>query len=105
MPGRAGTGGKPERARHPELTIYLEVEPDVAARRRAQAGRDDELFDAIETQRRVAEGYRATIDLLGDSERIEVVDGELPVDQVASRIAELVKETCASAPNPAASKT
>lgn len=93
-----------QRARKPELTIYLEVDPEVAARRRADAGRDDELFDAIETQRRVAAGYRETIEMLGDSERIATVDGELPVEQVASRIAQLVKETCDLQPNPAASK-
>lgn len=93
------------RARTPDLTIYLEVDPDVAAARRADAGRDSELFDAIETQRRVAAGYRASFELLGETERIEVVDGTRAVDEVANRIAELVTETCSLSPNPAASKT
>ena len=92
------------RARTPDLTIYLDVDPELAATRRADAGRPDELFDAIETQRRVAAGYRATIDLLRQSERIEVVDGAAPVEPVANRIAGLVEETCASAANPAASR-
>lgn len=82
------------RARTPELTILLEVSAEVAAHRRASDRRPDELFDALETQRKVAGGYRAVVELLSGSERIEVIDGELPADAVADRIAALVRETC-----------
>jgi dTMP kinase len=75
-----------ERARRPDLTLLLEVPVDVAAARRAADGRPDELFDRIETQRRVAEGYRRVVAVLGGHERIEVLDGTRPLDAVAAEI-------------------
>ena len=78
------------RARPPDLTIFVEVAPEVAARRRALANREDELFDALETQRRVAVGYRQAIALLGDREPIVTIDGERSVADIATHIFELV---------------
>ena len=85
------------KARRPDLTLLLEVPADVAAARRAAAGRPDELFDHIETQRRVAEGYRRVVQLLGAHERIEVVDGTRPLDAVAEEVLERVLAVCAIA--------
>jgi dTMP kinase len=73
-------------ARRPDLTLLLEVPVDVAAARRAADGRPDELFDRLETQRRVAEGYRRVVAELGGRERIEVLDGTKPLDVVAAEI-------------------
>src|SRR5689334_15406985 len=71
------------RARRPELTIFLEVRPEVAAQRRVAAGRVQELFEDVRMQEEVAAGYRATItELRAQGERIEVVDGEAPPDDV-----------------------
>lgn len=79
------------RARRPELTIFLQVRPEVAAARRAAAKRTEELFEAIEMQRAVEAGYKATISELGAAgERIETLDGELPEDQVFALILALV---------------
>jgi dTMP kinase len=79
------------RARRPELTIFLQVRPEVAAARRAAAKRSEELFEAIEMQRAVEAGYRATISELGAAgERIEILDGELSEDQVFALIVALV---------------
>jgi dTMP kinase len=75
-----------ERARRPDLTLLLEVPVDVAAARRAADGRPDELFDRLETQRRVAEGYRRVVAALGGTERIDVLDGTQPLDTVAAEI-------------------
>lgn len=74
------------RARRPDLTLLLEVPVDVAAARRAADGRPDELFDRLETQRRVAEGYRRVVAALGGEERIAVLDGTQPLDTVAGEI-------------------
>jgi dTMP kinase len=79
------------RALRPELTIFLRVRPEVAAQRRGARGEPEELFEAIEMQREVDEGYRATIaELVASGERIEVLDGELPPDQVFAQILALV---------------
>ena len=79
------------RARRPDLTIFLEVRPEIAAQRRVAAGRVEELFEDLRMQQEVAAGYRATItELAALGERIEVLDGELPADAVFQQIAGLV---------------
>jgi dTMP kinase len=67
------------RVRRPDLTLLLALPAQVAAARRAAAGRPDELFDALTTQERVARGYLRVVVELGQHERIEVLDGTLPV--------------------------
>lgn len=79
------------RARRPDLTIFLEVRPEVAAARRAIRGGPQELFEHLQMQQEVAAGYRATIaELVASGERIEIVDGEQSPDQVFAAIVELV---------------
>lgn len=75
------------RARRPDLTIFLQVRPEIAAQRRVAAGRVQELFDDLQMQQDVDAGYRATItELTALGERIEIVDGELPPDAVFQQI-------------------
>jgi dTMP kinase len=79
------------RARRPDLTIFLEVRPHVAAQRRHAAGRVQELFEDLRMQEEVAAGYQATIaELRAQGERIEILDGEASEDTVAAAIARLV---------------
>lgn len=79
------------RARKPELTIFLQVRPEVAAKRRAEARRKEELFEDIQMQLEVDAGYKATIaDLQALGERIEIIDGEQTPDQVFAAILRLV---------------
>ena len=80
------------RARAPELTIFVDVRPAVAAERRRKANRNEELFDAIETQTRVAIGYRKAIDWLKDHEHIVTIDGERPFQEVQAEVLRLVRE-------------
>ncbi len=79
------------RARKPDLTIFLEVRPEVAAKRRAAAGRVQELFEDLRMQEEVAAGYKATIaELTAQGERIETIDGEAAPDVVFAKICKLV---------------
>ena len=79
------------RARKPDLTIFLQVRPEVAAQRRAAARRKEELFEDLRMQQEVDAGYRATIEeLRAQGERIEIVDGEQSEDQVFTAILKLV---------------
>jgi dTMP kinase len=79
------------RARRPDLTVFLEVRPEVAAQRRVAAGRVEELFEDLKMQIEVDAGYRATnAELRALGERIEVLDGEQPMDTVTAQIAALV---------------
>ena len=78
------------RARRPDLTIFLEVRPEVAAQRRAAAGRVQELFEDLRMQEEVAAGYLATIaELAAQGERIETIDGEASPDAVFAAIVKL----------------
>jgi len=85
------------RARRPDLTIVLEVPPEMAAERRVADRRNEEIFDALETQRRVAQTYRQVVDRLQDREWIVVLDGMLGIDEVAAEVHRLAQETCAGA--------
>lgn len=79
------------RAKRPDLTIFLQVRPEVAAARRVAAGRVQELFEDLRMQEEVAAGYKATIsELAAQGERIEVIDGEASQDTVFAAIAALV---------------
>lgn len=79
------------RARRPDLTLFLKVRPEVAAQRRVAAGRVQELFEDIRMQEEVAAGYDATIkDLKANGERIETIDGEMPMESVFAEILRLV---------------
>jgi dTMP kinase len=78
------------RARRPDLTLFLQVRPEIAAQRRVAAGRVQELFDDLQMQEEVAAGYEATIaELTSQGERIEIVDGEAPPDEVFAEVARL----------------
>ncbi len=79
------------RARRPDLTIFLQVRPEVAAARRVAAGRVQELFEDLRMQEEVAAGYKATnSELSAQGERIETIDGEASQDAVFAAIAKLV---------------
>jgi dTMP kinase len=73
--------------RVPDITVFLDVRPETGQQRRASAGRNQEFFHALEIQREVVAGYRATIaELAAEGERIEVIDGEQPEDVVFASI-------------------
>ena len=58
------------RARRPDLTMFLQVRPEVAAQRRVAAGRVQELFEDLQMQQEVDAGYKATIaELVAAGER------------------------------------
>jgi dTMP kinase len=80
------------RARPPDLTILLEVAPELAAERRRLAGRPEELYDRLEMQRRVAAGYREVAAELAGRERIVVIDGARAAEVVAAHVLELARE-------------
>ena len=79
------------RARAPDLTIFLRVRPGLALGRRRGAGTQPELYEEDAFQRQVARSYeRAVVALQASGQRIEVLDGEQPVEAVAAAVARLV---------------
>ncbi len=80
-----------QHARRPDLTLFLRVRPEIAADRRAAAGRTQELFEELAMQRRVAAGYDEVIpELQARGETIVVLDGEQPMDAVTAAIVDAV---------------
>jgi dTMP kinase len=85
--------------RVPSLTIFLRCDPEVAVRRRIAAGLVHEMFDDLLTQRRVAWGYERALALMRgralshgfSTDNVEVVDGELPEDEVHLAVAALAE--------------
>ncbi len=106
-------------ALEPQLTVYLRVEPDLAQERRLSRGGAEELFDASETQKKVASTYdrlfgrteqsgswvrgpegawnhnphrpaRSHALELGRTPSWAVVDGALPVQEIHQRLRALI---------------
>jgi len=71
----------------PDLTIFLEVRPAVALRRRYAASAEREIYEVPAFQRRVATAYRRALRRLRErGERVAVVDGEKEVAAVAAAV-------------------
>lgn len=83
-----------QRARRPDQTYFLQVDPEVAARRRADDQRSEELFDKLETQKRVADGYREVVSELSTSEPIYSIDGHRALDSISQVIQEHALALC-----------
>ena len=71
-----------EHAPAPDLTLFVAVPPKVAEDRRKRTRSEDELFDALTLQRRVDRNYRRAVASRRKHERIAVVDGTEPPEQV-----------------------
>lgn len=73
------------RARASDLTLFLEVDAKVAASRRHGRGGREELYEKDHVQRRTATWYGKAIALRRRAgERIVVVDGNAPADEVTA---------------------
>ncbi len=73
------------RARKPDLSILLKISPQAAAKRRAQRGGDEEIFDDLELQEKIAAAYDQAFarDDLGST---AIVDAAANIDDVTAAI-------------------
>lgn len=83
-----------ERARQPDQTYFLKVDPDIAAKRRADDARSEELFDKLETQKRVARGYEEVMDELAQREAILRIDGHQSLDAISELVLDHALKLC-----------
>ena len=84
-------------ARRPDVTLVLDVSPDVAAARRAARGGAAELFDAADVQARLARAY-ADADALVPGDRVMHLDGDATPDVVEATIAAVLDALVVSVP-------
>jgi dTMP kinase len=73
-------------ARPPDLTLFLEVRPRVAAFRRQLRGGRRERFDDARTQAAVARAYESVMVRHARRHHVRRLDGELPVQVVADLV-------------------
>jgi dTMP kinase len=72
-------------ARRPELTIVLDLPPDVAAERRARRGDAAQLYEQNEMQRQLAAFYKKLAKHM-PNDRVAVIDGNSTIDDVHARV-------------------
>jgi dTMP kinase len=77
-------------ARRPDLTLVLDVDPDIAAQRRKIRGGKAELYEKLELQRRLARLY-AEAEQLVPGDRLVHVDANQPLPQVIARSIEAIE--------------
>lgn len=77
-------------ARRPDVTVVVDVSPQVAAARRRARGGAAEIFDDADIQARLAATYRKAEDLV-PGDRVVHVDGDADVDTVADAMAEALE--------------
>jgi dTMP kinase len=81
------------RALAPDVTLFLRVSPAVALRRRFAASDARELFEVPQFQREVARSYERCIARLREvGERVDVVDGERPVEEVTRALGDALSD-------------
>jgi dTMP kinase len=79
-------------AARPDATLFLQVRPEVALRRRQAASVDREIFEIDAFQRKVARSYGEAIRRVRRAgERVIELDGEVAVDAVAAAVLEAVR--------------
>ncbi|MGD8860422.1 MAG: dTMP kinase [Myxococcales bacterium] len=79
-------------ARKPDLTLVLDVPPEVAAQRRASR-RGEDIFDARDLQEQLTQFY-ATLERHFPDEPVVHVDAVGSVDEVAERLLAEVRRVC-----------
>ncbi len=81
-----------EQAQRPDLTLFLNIELAVAAKRRKARGLAEEIYETDEAQRRTSKQYRQAIALREKAgERIVIIDGSLPMAEVTSRALKIIE--------------
>lgn len=65
----------------PDLTLFIEVRPEVAQQRRARRGSQEELYESEDKQRRIAQQYLAAI-AARPGDRLVRIDGSAGIAQV-----------------------
>ncbi|WP_437636607.1 dTMP kinase [Sorangium sp. So ce854] len=73
-------------ALRPDVTVVIDVAPEIAEKRRRARGGAEELFEQTELQARLAEAYRRAEELV-PGDRVVHIDGGGPVEAVAREIA------------------
>ena len=78
-----------DQALRPDLTLVLDVDPAIAAERRAARGNEGELYEQLELQRRVRAQY-GKLARVRPHDRIESIDASQPAGEVHAQVIAIV---------------
>jgi dTMP kinase len=76
--------------RRPDLTLVLDIDPDVAEIRRSKRGTEPELFERRSLQQRLAVAYQESQSYV-PNDRLVHLDGELSIAEVTVRLHDLCR--------------
>ena len=79
-------------ARHPDLTILIDVPPEVCMERINQSRGQTELFEDIETLRVVRDNYLKLVDRRQSRESVEIIDGNRSASVIHGDVCKLVRD-------------
>jgi dTMP kinase len=83
-----------QRALRPDLTLILDVDPELAELRRSERGEPLELFEHRDLQRRLAQIY-ATAETLLPEDRVVHVHADVGIDEVQNGLVQAIAESFA----------
>lgn len=76
----------------PDMTIFIDISPETAISRIQKDGDHIEIYEKLETQRKVRQGYLDAFRLFGSDENICIIDGNRGFDEVSDLIYSKVSE-------------
>ena len=77
---------------NPDVVIFLDVPPEVTARRRAAERSDEELYDAMEKQIKIHDNYMKALDILSrDGIKVVRIDATRAMADVAEDVKRAVE--------------
>ena len=75
-----------------DLTVFLDLDPEVSMQRIRDRPGDDELFETLDKLRDVRESFLSAFAVFGQDENIVHVDAGQAVDRVAEQIQDIVDQ-------------
>lgn len=76
----------------PDLTLLLDISTQIAQKRMDNSRQEREYFEEIDFQEKVQQNYLLAAQKLSASERIVVIDGSKPIEDVAKEIQQEVNK-------------
>ena len=71
---------------HPDVTIYVDVSPEECAARRSASRTSEELYEKVDTAKKIYRNYMTAFDALREKENVIIVDGSHDAQTVSDNI-------------------
>ena len=75
----------------PHMHIFIDIDPRESIRRMKKGRSTSDMYENLENLEKVRKNYLLAIEKMNPSERIEKIDGHLPVDEISEKIRNLLR--------------